>query len=143
MNIEDDCTSTGVGRYLMPSAPALPPASASKDGLPCPAWPSVTHTAPLLPLRWVGEFHWPGLHWRRGEEALLCHPSPFPYFLTAHEASLVNQTHTCIKGGGVTTSRQPPVTSPSRVLHQHLGKTPWRFGGACFDLIFIYPSQRK
>ena len=40
-------------------------------------------------------------------------------------------------------SRQPPVTSPSPVLHQHLGKTPWQFGGACFDPIFIYPSQRK
>lgn len=93
----------GVGRYLMPSAPALP-ASFSTLRMGClaqhgPPSPILHHCC--LSGGWV---NFTGLACTGGgEEALLCHPSPFPYFLTAHEASLVNQTHTCIKGGGVTT----------------------------------------
>lgn len=73
-------------------------------------------------------------HWRGGEEALLCFP-------TAHGASLVSQTHTCIKGGGGEEAATCDFSRPSAASTP--GKTPWRFGGACFGLIFIYPSQRK
>lgn len=72
--------------------------------------------------------------------ALPCLP-PTYCFPTAPRASLVNQTYTCVKGGGDYSSPQPPVTSVGQVLHQHLGKTLGGLGGACLGLIFIYASE--
>lgn len=146
MNNEDDCTSTRDDIDVMPPPQPTLPSTFSISGWAAGPSSTLDRLLGWRPRRttadsfgWVGEFCCPGQHWRRGEEALPhCPPLPLSYFPAAQEASPVNQTHTCNKGAGGDMSRQPPVTPLSQVLHQHLGKTPRRFGGACFDLVFIY-----
>lgn len=106
-------TSTCIGIYLLPRGAPCPSLSEifsnlrldwlAQQGPPAPCANSLAgaHAIPSVdPSGWVGEFCCFCPHCRRGEEALHCHPPPPHHFLTAHEVSLVNQKHTCIKGDG-------------------------------------------
>lgn len=79
------------------------------------------------------------LWWRRGEVALPCPPPPC--FPTVPRASLVQQTYIGMKASGGDSSPQPPGTSLGPSASPTPGEDPWRFGGVCLGLIFIYPSE--
>lgn len=75
----------------------------AQQGPPAPcasSWASI-HAIPLVDaFGWVGEFCCPAHP--GGGVRKSCPLSSPSYFPTAREASRVNQSHTCIKGGGVT-----------------------------------------
>lgn len=146
-----DYAFTWVGIYqLLRGAPFPQPSGNKKDWVPGPAGASSTlcqllgqHPCHTTCGRfWVG--WWvllPCPPWGRGEEVL---PSILPLLLPHCTWGLQGEPEPHMhKGRWGDRNRRPPVTSLCQVLYQHLGKTPWWFGGDCFDLIFIYPSHRK